>query len=67
MSKAKDNGRLLTPEEVAHKLQIAWITLAKWRSARTGPRFVRVGRYIRYRPEDIDEWVAQRTEKTRPL
>ena len=28
-------------------------TLANWRSQRRGPRFIRVGRLIRYRIEDL--------------
>jgi hypothetical protein len=32
-------------------------TLANWRSQRRGPRFIRVGRLIRYRIEDLQEYL----------
>jgi hypothetical protein len=32
-------------------------TLANWRSQRRGPRFIRVGRLIRYRIEDLQAFL----------
>jgi hypothetical protein len=32
-------------------------TLANWRSQHRGPRFIRVGRLIRYRVEDLQEFL----------
>jgi hypothetical protein len=41
-------------------------TLADWRYRRRGPAFVKVGRLVRYRPEDLDAWLdAQRTAGAR--
>jgi len=36
-------------------------TLAKWRGAGDGPKFVRVGRTPLYRGSDINAWLARRT------
>jgi hypothetical protein len=36
-------------------------TLAKWRVAGDGPKFVRVGRTPLYRGSDITAWLASRT------
>jgi hypothetical protein len=36
-------------------------TLAKWRGAGDGPKFVRVGRTPLYRGADINAWLASRT------
>lgn len=36
-------------------------TLAKWRSAGDGPKFVLVGRTPLYRGSDINAWLASRT------
>jgi excisionase family DNA binding protein len=52
---------LLTTAEVAVLLQIAEITLRKWRLAGTGPRFVRCGTSVRYHSADLDRWIASRT------
>lgn len=32
-------------------------TLDQWAYRRIGPRYVKVGRYRRYRPEDVEAWV----------
>ena len=36
-------------------------TLPNWRSQGRGPRFIRVGRLIRYRIEDLEEYLDART------
>lgn len=55
------NHGLLTTPEVADLLQVAEITLRKWRLSGAGPRFVRCGANVRYRRDDIDQWIAERT------
>jgi excisionase family DNA binding protein len=51
---------LLTTPEVAQRLGLAEITVRKWRIKGTGPRFIRCGANIRYRPADIEAWVSSR-------
>lgn len=50
-------AKLLTPAQVAEKLSVAPRTLEDWRARGTGPSlpFVRLGRTIRYREEDVDK------------
>lgn len=48
---------LLSAEAAARYLAIATQTLANWRSVGRGPRYVRVGRVIRYRIQDIESWL----------
>jgi hypothetical protein len=36
-------------------------TLDQWAYRGVGPRFVKVGRYRRYRPEDVEVWIDQQT------
>ena len=55
----------LTTREAATYLGFAQITMAMWRSARTGPQFIRVGRQIRYRRSDLDDFMAGHTVGTR--
>lgn len=57
---------LLTPQQTADFLQIAVVTLQTWRALGTGPQFHRVGRKIRYNREDVEAWVARKTEKATP-
>jgi excisionase family DNA binding protein len=45
-------------KEVAAYLGVPVQTVYQWRTTRYGPAGVRVGRYVRYRPEDVRAWVA---------
>lgn len=47
---------LATTDEVATYLKKPPKTLAEWRSRGRGPRYVVVGRDVRYRWSDVDEW-----------
>lgn len=53
-------GTLLSVEELAEYLGVPAGTLANWRHLGRGPAFVRVGRLIRYRAEDIAGWIEDR-------
>lgn len=50
---------LLTPEEVAQYLRISQKTLANWRCADRGPRYLRIGRDIRYPENALVDWLEQ--------
>ena len=50
-------GQLLTPEDVSSFLGVPIGTLANWRYLGRGPTFVRIGRHVRYRPEDLGTWI----------
>jgi len=56
--KAGDRGDLLTAEEVASLLRMtpAWV-YAQTRRRRIP--HLRLGRYVRYRREALDEWIEQ--------
>jgi excisionase family DNA binding protein len=49
--------RLLSPEELAAYLGIPLATIYRWRSRREGPPGVRVGRHVRYRTEEVLQWL----------
>ncbi|MBS1856110.1 MAG: helix-turn-helix domain-containing protein [Acidobacteria bacterium] len=53
--------------QVAAQLNVKPATLRKWRFLGRGPKFLRVGRAVRYRITDIEAWLAtrQRGGKTR--
>ena len=55
---AKD--RLWTPEDVSAYLGgVPVTTLYQWRYKGTGPKGRRVGRHLRYKPEDVRAWVEK--------
>jgi predicted DNA-binding transcriptional regulator AlpA len=35
-------------------------TLANWRSQGSGPKFLKIGRHVRYRPADVETWLVTR-------
>jgi excisionase family DNA binding protein len=53
--------RLWSVEEVADYLGVPVRTLYQWRTKRCGPPGRRVGRFLRYRPEDIEAWLDSET------
>ena len=50
--------RLMTIHELSDYLQIPVQTLYGWRHERTGPPALKVGRALRYRQTDVDQWLA---------
>lgn len=48
---------LLTPSQVSNMLEVPVGTLANWRYLGRGPTFVRIGRHVRYRGEDVMDWI----------
>jgi hypothetical protein len=53
---------LMSPRDLAAYLggDITEATLIHWRSRGGGPRFVKAGHFVRYRPEDVREWLERR-------
>jgi DNA-binding transcriptional MerR regulator len=50
-------SKLWSIEDVSEFLGVPVKTLYGWRSKRYGPPGKRVGRYVRYRPEDVVAWL----------
>lgn len=50
--------RLWTVQEVADYLGVSIHTVYCWRSTDSGPPGRRIGRRLRYRPQDVRAWVA---------
>ena len=48
---------LLTPNQLSRKLIVPTATLAFWRTTNQGPKFLKIGRYIRYNIQDVNDWL----------
>jgi hypothetical protein len=49
---------LLTQDEVAELLKLSVRTVERLRTSGRGPKFRRILHSIRYRPEDVQSWLA---------
>ena len=58
------NKRTLTDIEVAARLGVSRFTVRSWRLKGLGPRFLKMGRAVRYRPQDVDEYERQALVET---
>ncbi len=56
-STASLERRTLTDVEVAERLGVSPFTVRAWRFKGIGPRFLKFGRAVRYRPEDVDAYL----------
>jgi excisionase family DNA binding protein len=56
--------RTLTDIEVASRLGVSRFTVRSWRLKGLGPRFLKMGRAVRYRPQDVDEYERQALVET---
>lgn len=52
---------LIDEPALAAKLGVSRSTLQSWRYAGRGPRFIKLGRMVRYRVADIDEFLRANT------
>ena len=56
-----DAGDLVDEVMLATRLNIARSTLQSWRYTGRGPRWIKLGRLIRYRVADVDAFLAANT------
>jgi excisionase family DNA binding protein len=57
---------LWTPEQVADYLAVPLKTLYAWRHRGDGPPAIRVGRHLRYKPADLEAWLAGQADTPQP-
>lgn len=55
---------LKSPEQAARQLGLGVSTLARWRLEGVGPRFLKLGRAVRYRQGDIETWLIGQTRQS---
>jgi len=54
--------QLLSEKEAATRLSCTPAALRRWRRERRGPKFVTLGRLIRYRESDLESFVEANTQ-----
>ena len=47
----------LTEKDVAKQIKVSLASLRRWRLLQRGPRFIKVGALVRYRAEDLEQWL----------
>lgn len=64
------DDKLLTTHDLSAR---TGMSESHYRSVRTGPNnddlgppFIKIGRAVRYRPEDVEAWLERRAAKQRP-
>lgn len=62
----EQRDRLLTIQELAEYLGVPVTTLYQWRYRREGPPGFRVGRHVRYRRADVEDWIEQQLQEVTP-
>jgi hypothetical protein len=50
---------LLTEEQLAKQLSVSVASLRRWRLLNRGPKFIKVGSLVRYRPDDVERWLGE--------
>lgn len=55
---------LMDPRQLSDYLGVPRQTLANWRWRNEGPKFRKVGKHVRYRPEDVEAWLNAQTVAT---
>ena len=56
-----DPDTVYTAEDVAARGIANYSTLAKWRMARSGPPFIRLGKRVGYQGRDLNDWIEAQT------
>lgn len=55
---------LFDERALAETLSVSVKAIQSWRYKGGGPKFVRLGRAVRYRPEDVEVWLVANTFAT---
>jgi Helix-turn-helix domain len=59
-------NRLWSLEETAYFLGVSIDTVRAWRRLGSGPRGLRLGKHVKYRPQDVMSWLATREDALIP-
>ena len=57
-------GELIDSAQLAQYLGAQVATVEGWRHKDMGPRYIKVGRLVRYRTEDVEKWLKSNTRNS---
>ncbi|GAA2333587.1 helix-turn-helix domain-containing protein [Streptomyces cuspidosporus] len=57
--------RYLTPDDIAEIFGVPVETVYQWRKKRVGPPGFRIGKHLRYDPDDVSRYVRERKAEDR--
>lgn len=57
----EDSARAVSETELARRVSVSTAVLRKWRREGKGPRFLKLGRLVRYLVSDVDAWLEARS------
>jgi predicted DNA-binding transcriptional regulator AlpA len=60
MATANNLSELLTEHDVARVTGLSVASVRRWRLFKQGPRYLKLGSAVRYRPEDVRAWLESR-------
>ena len=58
----RDTRALASADELAEHVGVPKATLSQWRHRRVGPKWIRIGRHVRYRWSDIEAWLDSQAD-----
>lgn len=67
MIKKSSHGQLLSERQAAEILSLSIKTLQRWRWARVGPPFSKLGRAVRYAEDDLEEFIRSGRRDTHSI
>lgn len=54
---------LLTEHDVARITGLSVASVRRWRLLRSGPKYLKIGASVRYKPEDVAAWIESRPSR----
>ena len=57
---------LLSPQDLADYLDVPLNTIYRWRHRGGGPTAFRVGKHLRYRRNDVEQWIELQLQYSQP-
>ena len=60
---SRSADQLLTIQGLASRAQVAAVTVRRWIMAGQAPAHIRVGRIIRFRLQDVEDWEDERARE----
>ena len=60
MATANTLEKLLNERDVASITGLSVASIRRWRLLKHGPKYIKIGAAVRYKPEDVSAWLQSR-------